>query len=173
MTLFWGALLIIWGLSLIVKAIFKIDVPVFRIIFALVVIYWGMKLLFGGFGFKTSSNTVIFNSAKLGSSKFKNEYNIIFGSSEIDLTNVDISEKSVYANADIIFGSAVIHLNPEIPTIIKVSTVFAEGKLPDRTVGVFGDTIYKSDNFSEEGNHLTLKIDVVFGSVKIIDRMGI
>ncbi len=173
MTLFWGVLLIIWGLSLIVKAIFKIDIPVFRIVFALFILYWGLKLLFGGFGFKTGSNTVIFDKAKFGSSKFKNEYNVIFGSSEIDLINVDVSEKSVYSEADIIFGSAVIYLNPEIPTIVKVSTVFAEAKLPNRTVSVFGDTIYKSDNFSEEENHLTLKIDIVFGSVKIIDRMQI
>ncbi|MBC8385639.1 MAG: hypothetical protein H8E57_09010 [Candidatus Cloacimonetes bacterium] len=169
-SLFWGILLVLLGLSVILKAFFKIDIPVFRTIFAVIIIYWGVKMLFGGFHFKTDNNTVMFNSSRMSSKGQNDEYNIIFGSSEIDLTTIDVAEKSVYARANVVFGSGVIYIDPQVPTIIRVSTVFAESKLPGRTVSFFGDYVYRSADFSKADNHLTLKIDVVFGSVLIVEK---
>jgi len=165
--LFWGVLLILLGISIVIKAVFKIDIPVVKIVFAMLLIYWGLKILFG-FNFKShSSGNIIFEESKLKASKSKSEYNIVFGSGEIDLSEIDISEKNAYAEVNIVFGSGNIYINPSIPALIRVSSVFAETKLPGKTINFFGDYIYKTENYSQDKPHLYLKLDVVFGSARI------
>jgi len=171
-SLFWGVLLILFGLSMILKGFFKIDIPVFRIVFAVIIIYWGLKLLFGGsgFSFRHHENTVMFNHAKIRASKKSSEYNVIFGRSDIDLTNIDITEKNVHSEVNVVFGSGLVYLDPSIPTIVKISTVFAESKLPDRTVSFFGDYVYRNPSYIEGENCLILDLDVVFGNVRIEEK---
>ena len=169
-SLFWGVILILFGLSMVLKAFFKIDIPIFRIVFAIIIIYWGLKLLFGGFGFSHHENTVIFNNAKIKATKSHSEYNVIFGRSDIDLTNIDISEKNVRSEVNVIFGSGLIYLDPSIPTVVKISTVFAESKLPDRTVSFFGDYVYRNAAYVEGEDCLILNVDVVFGNVRFEEK---
>lgn len=167
--LFWGVVLVIFGLTIVIKAVFKIDIPIFRIVFALVIIYLGLKMLFGGFGIHKGTS-VIFHEAKLRSSGKNGEYNVIFGASDIDLTNIDISKESVFTEVNVVFGSSTVYIDENIPAVIKISTVFADSKLPKGNAGFFGDYVYKTENFIEDENCLTLEVDVVFGSVRIISR---
>ncbi len=168
--LFWGILLVLLGLTIILKAVFKIDIPLFRMVFALLIIYWGLKLLFGGSFLGSSGNTVIFSESKIESKEAGNEYNIVFGKSTIDLTDIDISESGAVMEVNVVFGSGYILINPEIPTLIKVSTVFAESKLPKGNVSFFGDRTYKTKSYVDGENHLKLNIDVVFGNAIIEDK---
>jgi predicted membrane protein len=46
-SLFWGLVLILIGLSLIIKIVFNIDFPIFKILFAFLFIYIGIKVLVG------------------------------------------------------------------------------------------------------------------------------
>ena len=92
--LFWGVLLVLIGISVIVKTVLKIDVPIFKIVFALVLIYFGLKLLFGT-SHKTK-DTIIFNNSKMTISAKSDEYNVIFGSGEIDLRNIDDLEGETF-----------------------------------------------------------------------------
>ncbi|MBT6994851.1 MAG: hypothetical protein HN952_07880 [Candidatus Cloacimonetes bacterium] len=170
MTLFWGAMLILWGLSLILKAIFKIDLPIFRIVFAIVVIYWGLKLLLGGFGYKSHKNVVFMKESKICYANKNADYSIIFGSGDIDLSNVDVTEKTIKQGVDIVFGSGRIILNSAIPTVIKVSTVFADSKLPKGSSSMIGDNSYHTESYVEGENYLQLNVDVVFGSLTIIEQ---
>ncbi len=45
--MFWGLLLIAFGITLILETILKIDIPFFKILFALALIYWGLSILLG------------------------------------------------------------------------------------------------------------------------------
>ncbi|RLC50453.1 MAG: hypothetical protein DRZ79_04365 [Candidatus Cloacimonadota bacterium] len=166
-SLFWGVLLILLGFSIVIKAIFKIDIPVIKIVFALLLIYWGIKILFGFNIGHHSSGNAIFEESKFKASKSKNEYNLVFGNGEIDLSELDVSQKNAYSEVNIVFGSGDIYINPSVPTIIKVSSVFAETRLPGKTINFIGDYVYKSKDFSPEEPHLYLKLNVVFGSARV------
>ena len=43
---FFGGLLILLGVALLLKEIFKWDIPIFKIILGILLIYWGLTLLF-------------------------------------------------------------------------------------------------------------------------------
>lgn len=47
--LFWGALVIIAGILIILGGVFKINIPIFRTLFALFLIYIGVHMLMGSF----------------------------------------------------------------------------------------------------------------------------
>ena len=125
-SLFWGILLILLGVSMILKAVYKIDIPVIRIMFAIIIIYWGLKMLFGTPFINKNENNVIFNKADIEHVEAGKEYNVIFGRSEIDLRDICLNERSSELEINIIFGYGEIYINPDIPLLIKVSTVFAE-----------------------------------------------
>ena len=165
--LFWGILLIIFGLSIVLKALFKIDIPIFRIIIALILIYFGLKMLFGGFFDRSNHhNSVIFNKGNFG--KSQSEYNIVFSSSKIDLRDISIENGSFYSEINIVFGSGRLLINPEVPLKIKTENVFGESKLPDRSISFLGGHTYQSPTYSEGENCIQLDVNVVFGNF-IID----
>ncbi len=167
-SIFWGLLIILFGISIIIKAVFKIDIPIFRMVFALLLIYWGVKLMFGNVFSKKTEGTVVFSEAKFDASSSNNEYNVIFGRSDIDLRNIDLSQGNVRAEVNIIFGSGSVYLSPEVPAIIKVETVFGDSRLPDKAVSSFGNTVYRTPVFKEDEPHLQIEMDIVFGSGKVI-----
>ena len=168
--LFWGVMLILFGASMILRAIFNLDIPIFRIVFALVIIYFGVKLLVGRQAFKGENNFSMFRSSDVTMSESGGEYNVIFGQSSIDLTNIDISESSQKVEVNVVFGSGNLLIDPDKPMKLKISTVFADCKLPHRNINFFGDSNYKTPSFVEGENYLLLNIDVVFGNVVIVEK---
>ena len=162
---FWGVMLVLLGISMIVKTLFKIDVPIFRLIFALIIIYWGVKMLFGTSLRKSNDNNVIFDNSRISQVVDGGEYNVIFGKSVIDLGSIDISEQSAEVEVNVIFGSGEIYLDSEIPAKINVTTVFAESSLPQGSINFIGDHIYKSSSYIEGENYLKIELNVIFGSV--------
>ncbi len=168
--LFWGVMLVLFGVSMILRAVFNLDIPIFRIVFALVIIYFGIKLLVGRQAFKNEANFSMFRSSTVTMKESGGKYDVIFGQSNIDLTNIDISESSKKVSVDVVFGSGNLLIDPNIPMKLKVSTVFADCKLPNRNINFFGDSNYKTPAFVEGENYLLLNIDVVFGSVTITEK---
>lgn len=168
--LFWGVMLVLFGVSMILRAVFNLDIPIFRIVFALVIIYFGVKLLVGRQAFKGEGNFSMFRSSIVTMDESGGEYNIIFGQSNIDLSNIDISESSKKVNVDVVFGSGNLLIDPQIPTKLNISTVFADCKLPHRNINFFGDSNYKTPSFVEGENYLLLNIKVVFGNVVVIEK---
>ena len=168
--LFWGVMLVLFGASMILRAVFNLDIPIFRIVFALVIIYFGIKLLVGRQAFKGEGNFSMFRNSDVTMSESGGEYNVVFGQSNIDLSHIDISESSKKVNVDVVFGSGNLLIDPQIPTKLKISTVFADCKLPHRNINFFGDSNYKTPAFVEGENYLLLNIDVVFGNVVIVEK---
>ena len=45
--IFWGILLLLWGISLILKGFNIVDLPLVKIFIAVIIILFGLRLLFG------------------------------------------------------------------------------------------------------------------------------
>ena len=57
---FWGSVIILFGVSIILNAVFGISIPVFRVVLALILIYFGIKILAGG-AFHNDKKDAIFD----------------------------------------------------------------------------------------------------------------
>lgn len=169
--LFWGVMLVLLGVSMIFKAVFNLDIPIFRIVFALIIIYFGVKLLLGRQTMQSDGNYSMFKHTDVSIKESGGEHSVIFGQSNIDLTNIDVTENSKQVSVDVIFGSGSILIDPEIPVKLKISTVFADCKLPDRDINFFGDSSFETPSYIEGENYLLLKVDVVFGNAVIIEKI--
>ena len=168
-SLFWGIILVVLGITVILKAVLKIDIPVIKILFAIILIYWGLKLLIG-YETRKSESTIIFNKASIKTSPSGGEYNVIFGNGEIDFRDLDLKDNKVSVEVNVIFSSGDLILDVDLPVKIKASTVFGEIKLPKGNAGFLGDSVYYSDNFQENEHYLYLEITTVFGNARIITQ---
>jgi predicted membrane protein len=168
--IFWGALLIVIGIALVIKVVFNIDFPIFKIIFAFFFIYLGIRILLGNYGFfhfKTGPNEVVFNERYYRSPYESDEYNVIFGKGVFDFTDVDLSEGSKSYKISTVFGGSVIKVNTDMPVKIAADAVFAGAELPDGNTAVFGSSSYASDSYNADSANLFIKVDVVFGGVRV------
>ncbi len=161
---FWGAFLIVIGLSIILKVTLNINIPVVRIFFALFFVYLGISVITGGFGMK---NNVIFNEVKIKNASDNGEYNVIFGKGEIDLTNVDISEKTVKIKINTVFGASEIMIKSSTPVIIQSNAVFSGVQQPDGGILSFGNNTYKTPSSTDSSYHLQIELNAVFSGVDI------
>lgn len=165
---FWGILIILLGLSVILKGL-NLNFPIFKIIFGIFFIYLGVKIISGGFasrGFKSGPNDVVFGEKIFeASTDQKQEYNIIFGKGEFDLSNDQLENQSRKIKIATIFGGAEVKLANDMPVKIMVNSVFGGAKLPNGNSSALGTTYYQSENFNADSAHLFIKADVVFGGV--------
>lgn len=167
---FWGALLILIGLALIIRFVFNIDFPVFKVLFAMLFIYIGLRILFGSFGFfrfETGPNDVFFAEREFYDPQDNKEYNVVFGQGNFDFTNVDLSQGTVNIKIGTVFGAAKVKINRDMPVKIIADAVFSGAELPDGSTAVFGTSSYQSETFNPDSNHLKIKLDVVFGGVEV------
>jgi predicted membrane protein len=163
--LFWGVILVLFGLSIILRHTLNIDIPIFKIVFAIILIYFGVKLLIGTSN--KNKDTIIFNKTRINATSKNDEYNIIFGSGEIDLQNIETLQSNMNKEINVVFGSGRLYLPKNVPVVVKVETVFGESKLPDGKTDFFGDYIYRNNADPVNENVLYLEVNVIFGSIVI------
>jgi predicted membrane protein len=167
---FWGALLILIGLALIIRFVFNVDFPIVKVLFAMFFIYIGLRILFGSFGFfkfETGPDDVFFGEREFYEPKHNKEYNVVFGEGNFDFRDIDLSNGNVNVKIGTVFGAAKIKIDRDMPVKIVADAVFAGAELPDGNTAVFGSSSYQSESFNPDTNHLKIKLDVVFGGVKI------
>lgn len=170
---FWGFIIVLFGLSILIKAIFHIRIPFFSIVFAFIFIYIGLRILFGTFGIRTSHNTIIFSDSTVKARNYDNHYNVVFGKGIIDLSDISLTDQNIKVEVNTVFGEGIIKINPEIPTIISINSVFAGARLPEGSVAALGSSEYKTKSFDKSKSYLKIKADVVFGELKIIEKSPI
>jgi len=168
---FWGSILILLGLSVIVRIVFNIHIPLFRIAFALIIIYFGIRVLVGGAWCRgnCNSNTILFDQAKTELSGDSNEYNIIFGKGIVNISDTSLpSKKKIRVNT--VFGSGEIRINPDVPTVVRVTSAFAGARMPDGNVISFGEYVYRTKSYSDKSDYLRIHVNVVFGGIEIVEK---
>lgn len=168
--IFWGTLLILAGVSIILKMVFGINIPFLRILFSLMLIYFGIKLL-TGISFKSpEKESVVFGSSRMKFNPENPEMNIVFGSGEIDMTNIEVKNTTFNSKINIVFGDGEIIIDRDTPMRVQVTTVFGASDFPDETTIAFGDYVYKTKSFREGEPHLRVKADVVFGGLNVREQ---
>jgi hypothetical protein len=166
---FWGIVLILAGISVLVKVFFHVDIPVFRIIFGIIVISFGLSILIGKPFVCThrDSSHIVFGEGKLGRNGDQSDYNVVFGKGVTDLSG--LSEKGSRRIAiNTVFGENTVYISPDVPVHIIVNTVFAGAVLPDGNTAAMGTFHYRSPNLEKASEHLTIEANVVFGSMRIL-----
>lgn len=171
-SLFWGLLLVILGLSLILRIVFNIDFPIFKIFIAFVLIYFGIKILFGSFDTKVhvyhgGEKDVIFGEKNFSHMEGSGEYNTVFGKGTYDFRGYDLKGETKRIKLSTVFGGTVIKLDKDLPVRIKVEAAFAGADLPNGNSAVFGSTTYESPTFESGNPYLDLKLEVVFGGIEV------
>jgi len=162
--IFWGVFLIVLGLCAILKTVLHINISLFRIGFALIIIYIGLSMLVNGPRFRVEENTVLFDDRQIMADP-NGEYNVIFGRGVIDLTALAGEETARRVEVNVIFGEGVIKINPEIPMRIKVNSAFAGTKLPDGNRVAMGEYTYRTPSYPGGNGGLEIEANVVFGSL--------
>lgn len=160
---FWGGLLVCWGLVLIIEKIINVNIPFMRFVFAFILIYGGVYLITRNSRSKNFNiKTNVFNTHQYSNENAK-EYNVVFGSSIIDLSA--ISESSELLKVNTVFGSSEIYLAEDINYDIHVNTVFGETVMPDRKGVNFGSNNY---NLGDGDNSaIPIEINTVFGQAVV------
>lgn len=164
---FWGVVLILLGLSVVVKAVFHIDIPLFRILFALVVIYLGVRVLVGGFGGIQSRHSVVFGERDMRPVAGTRSYAVVFGQGALDLSGEKAPESARHLEFNTVFGSGRLILPRDVPVRVKASAVFGNARFPNGNNVAFGDHVYQSDAWNDGRPGLEIEATVVFGELVI------
>ena len=170
---FWGFVLICIGLAIIFRVVF--DINLFRIIIAVLIILFGVRILVGKNWIpeksKKERDTVFSDHNYREIPKDRTEYNVIFGKSVFDFTGMDSTiHESVQIKVDVVFGAAIIKINPNMPVKIKSEAVFGGSKMPDGNTVAFGNITYTTNSYKRDTPHFYIESDVVFGGIEVIDK---
>jgi len=164
---FIGIIFLAVGLILLLNSFFNFNINIFKLIVGIVIVLFGVFILFNGFGFEDSRN-IIFRKGIIRVSEVQDEYNIIFASGTVDLSKVKIDNSVERVKINTIFAEGKVILNPDVPTLIKASSAFGELELPDRSSVIFSSRKYKIGDISTNQGYLEIKASAVFGKLKFI-----
>jgi len=169
----WGLVLIFVGLAIIFRVVF--DINLFRMIIAVLVILFGIRILVGKNWMPDRSNrardTLFSDHNYYEIPADKTEYNVVFGKSVYDFSGPDsILHDTVRIKINVVFGAAIIKINRDMPVRIRSEAVFGGSRMPDGNTVAFGSINYSTRSFSPNSPHLYIDSDVVFGGIEIVDK---
>jgi hypothetical protein len=90
--IFWGVILIVLGITVLLNAVLHISIPIFSILFALLLCYIGVRLLTGRRGW--SDHGVWFEHRHIEGVRAGDRHDVVFGSGSVDLTGVVLQSRS-------------------------------------------------------------------------------
>jgi hypothetical protein len=164
---FWGVVLIALGVWLIVRRYVPVQVPLGRILVALVFVYLGVRILAHGPWAPPvqTGTTTVFSESTVRGTPGHDDYNVIFGTSQIDLTGLPAAGGDKEVN--VVFGSATMRVDPRQPVLVRMSAAFGTVEAPGVTVS-FGDREWRSPSYREGAPALRIKANAVFGRLAIV-----
>ncbi len=160
-----GIILLILGVVLLLANILGLKINFFRLFPGVILLILGIIVLFGQFG---GYHEVIFDRKKIDLSEPFREKNIIFAEGIIDLNDLTQLESTKKIKINVIFGSGKLILNPEIPSVVHASSVFANLELPKKSVSFIGSTEYRSGDIQDNQPFLDIEVNVIFGQLKVV-----
>ena len=164
---FMGIVFLTVGIILLLNTFFNFNINVFKLTIGILIVLYGVFILFNGFGFQDSGN-IVFREGIIRVSEVQDEYNIIFSSGTVDLSKVKIEGEVKKIEVNTIFADGKLILNPDVPTLIRASSAFGELELPDRSSVIFSSQKYRIGDISADQGYLEIKASAVFGRLKFI-----
>ncbi|MEO0107806.1 MAG: LiaF domain-containing protein [candidate division WOR-3 bacterium] len=166
--MFWGTVLMILGLTLLLNTVLGISIPVFPILFGLLLCYIGIRLLVG---WRCSGRLCVHSEHRPTPGEHAGErHDIVFGNGSVDLTGVVLRGDSASAEVNTVFGSGQVLVPSSMPVKVLANVAFGNVRLPNGEGAAFGEYAWKSPGLDETKPHLTVYINVVFGSVRLVAR---
>ena len=165
--IFMGIIFLTVGIILLLNSFFNFNINMFKLIIGIVIVLFGVFVLFNGFGFQDSRD-IVFKEGIIRVSEVQDEYNIIFASGTVDLSKVRVEDEVKKIEINTIFAEGKVILDPDVPTLIKASSAFGDLKLPDRSSVVFGSQKYRIGDVSTNQGYLEIEASTVFGALKFI-----
>jgi hypothetical protein len=166
---FWGIVLIFIGLAIVFRVVF--DVNLLRIIIAVAIILFGIRILIGknwtSERTRKERDNIFSDRTYREIPKDKTEYNVVFGKSVYDFTSMDpFPKEDIKIKVDVVFGAAILKINRNMPVRIKSEAVFGGSRMPDGNAVAFGTITYHTDSFKRDAPHLYIESNVVFGGIE-------
>jgi len=164
---FWGVLLIIVGVWFLVRRYVPVHIPVIRIVIAVFFVYVGIRVLVQRPVAEERNTSVFSESAMRYSPENGRDYNLIFSSGSIDLSDMTLAEASVRLQVNVVFGSGTLRINPSLPVRVLMSSAFGTVEAPSGRSVAFGDTVYATPSYREGAPALEIHATAVFGRLTI------
>lgn len=176
--MFWGFFFIVLGTIMLFNYVFGFHLPVFRILASFAIIYVGISLLVGTFGIKIgkvrTDNEAVFSSSQfrldLSEDSKGKKYNTVFGESELDLRDVDLTQGPVDVQMNTVFGETRLIVRKGTPLKVRANSFFGSAQLPNKDVSALGKFTYESQDLGEDAPALNVEANVVFGQFEVIQR---
>jgi len=151
---FWGIILILFGVSII----FGLHIPIFRIIIAMAIIGFGIRLLTGSaFSWgHVPPNLVLFSKGVLNPLLQPNvrEFNFIFAEGALDLLpySQNAGPKPPF-ELNSVFANTEIRIPKNAAVRLKTNAAFASVEMPDGNKLVFGSNTWLSPALNGNGSN--------------------
>ncbi|WP_413576921.1 hypothetical protein ACLVWU_02325 [Bdellovibrio sp. HCB290] len=176
--MFWGILIVVIGLCFLADSIFGINIPVFRILCGVLLVYLGLQVILGSFGAQYKLNAekrktdheAIFSEStfQYPNASLAKEYITLFGNSKLDLRSVEKVE-DVNLESVTVFGNTEIIVKKGTPLRIQATTAFGKSELPGKNNLALGEYLYTTPGLKEGDVAMTFKTTSVFGAVKVTE----
>lgn len=169
----WGLGFITLGALILINAFFGLNIPVFKILLALLLIYAGVSMLISPPRTQTffshthgwqHSQHVVFNKRTFKDNQAGDSYNITFGQGTIDLSKTRFDEPAT-VDININFGSGILRLNPEVPTLVTANVTFGKVTFPNKEEISMG--AYTFNSHPDATPIMVIQANVTFGSLEI------
>ncbi|MBN8215299.1 MAG: hypothetical protein J0L75_01595 [Spirochaetes bacterium] len=169
---FWGVIIILFGLAVILKAVFHIDLPIFRILFGVLLIYVGARIIAGGrwlTGGVSTGHSNVFGSGEMKYDGDSREYSCVFSSSTVNLKDLPAEGAANPIRTSTVFGKSVILLPKNLDLTVQIHTAFGSTLLPDGTQAPnFGDTLLRTKPGAPGTPKTRLEVNTVFGQTVLV-----
>ena len=96
-------------------------------------------MIAGGFSNK-GSNSSVFGSSDMQYDSRHDDYDIVFGSGNVDLFKLETPTQNRKIEVSVVFGNGNVVINDSIPMKIEMNTVFGSSVLADKRFNAFGKT---------------------------------
>ncbi len=167
---FWGIIIILIGLSIILREVFHIHFPFLRVLFGLLLIFWGLKVLTGRSWKSRNHDAAVFSTANMSYDESKREYNIVFGRGNVDLFKSEVPSQNKKVEINVVFGEGNIILNDSIPAKVEMNSVFGRVRSKDEQTGVFGSSVYTTSAYRQDEPYFQIEANAVFGNINIENK---
>ena len=165
--IFWGVLLIAVGVWFILRRMLPFHLPIVRLIIAVLFVYVGIRVLVRGPLADRGPVAAFSASHQRYTAGWDRDYNVIFGSGDVDLSTATPGPATIVTRVNVVFGSGVLRINPALPVRIDMSAAFGSIIAPDGRSVSFGDTVYTSAAYRDGEPALVVHAAAVFGRLAI------
>ena len=165
--IFWGFIVILFGVGILLKSVFHVNIPFFKILIGIIIIFFGISFIVGAMSQRKSE--AIFRDYNFNFGTIEKEYNIVFSKGVFDFTNFNFSNyNGGFIKINSAFSKSEIYLSRNFEYEIRADSVFGVVSLPNGESVSFGN-IARLENGENSGlKRINLHVSSVVGETKIL-----